>query len=281
MNTTSLRTRKSRENPKTRGEWIKDGKCCWPCGYAHLPGECILNKSCFDWGGILYIYTCFIMCPSKKLPQFKSLTEECALLMPSKLVGFSWMWFQCSWEMDPSHSRIMPIRTTWAERKILLPETATVRRAGDPHPPTTSQGRNSQLWEPLSPNQRFRSHWTYLSSKVLSRQSFSKVHLVLLIGSDNIHLITPTKPICLGTREGSATVHRRLGWTLQILPGYLALLLSWTKQPLTLLTPTQWPLTCSWWSFLCPWLHGAEEMVILDLFIHQYQPTLQSRQKWK
>lgn len=37
----------------------------------------------------------------------------------------------------------------------------------------------------------------------------------LLIGSDQLHLVTPVEPVRMGSPGGPAAVHTRLGWTLQ------------------------------------------------------------------
>lgn len=46
-------------------------------------------------------------------------------------------------------------------------------------------------------------------------QCFHNVRLVVLIGSDHVHLITSDKPVRQGTKGGSVAVHTALVWALQ------------------------------------------------------------------
>ncbi|XP_067218788.1 uncharacterized protein [Chanodichthys erythropterus] len=54
----------------------------------------------------------------------------------------------------------------------------------------------------------------YQHLKNLPLQSFEDVSPLLLIGSDNTHLITPISPVRLGPSGGPAAIQTRLGWTL-------------------------------------------------------------------
>ncbi|KAM9753665.1 uncharacterized protein ACNS7B_006885 [Menidia menidia] len=55
----------------------------------------------------------------------------------------------------------------------------------------------------------------YQHLKDLPLPDIREVQPLLLIGSDNPHLITPMEPVRLGPPGGPAAVHTRLGWTLQ------------------------------------------------------------------
>lgn len=46
-------------------------------------------------------------------------------------------------------------------------------------------------------------------------QPFHKVHPLVLIGSDQVHLITAKEPIRQGTKRGPVAVHTVLGWAHQ------------------------------------------------------------------
>ncbi|CAI5672528.1 unnamed protein product, partial [Oreochromis niloticus] len=55
----------------------------------------------------------------------------------------------------------------------------------------------------------------YRHLKHLPLPDIKEVQPLLLIGSDNPHLLTPVEPVRLGPPGGPAAVHTRLGWTLQ------------------------------------------------------------------
>ncbi|KAE8277451.1 hypothetical protein D5F01_LYC24615 [Larimichthys crocea] len=73
---------------------------------------------------------------------------------------------------------------------------------------------NSWDWQstPIPPL-RCRRSTRHLAG--LPLPTLNRVHPVLLIGSDCIHLITPIEPVRLGPPGGPAAVRTILGWTLQ------------------------------------------------------------------
>lgn len=69
------------------------------------------------------------------------------------------------------------------------------------------------LAEHSHPVKTLRERYQHL--KGLPLHNLEAVCPVLLIGSDNPHLITPVEPVRLGPPGGPAAIKTRLGWTLQ------------------------------------------------------------------
>lgn len=84
------------------------------------------------------------------------------------------------------------------------------------------------------PIDQLRRKYKYLQG--IPVPALKEARPLLLIGSDQPHLITPIEPVRLGPPGGPAAVHTRLGWTLQ----GPSLFMGWQTQPvLSLYTSAQ------------------------------------------
>ncbi|KAL3979043.1 ATP-binding cassette, subfamily B (MDR/TAP), member 9 [Sarotherodon galilaeus] len=235
-------------------EWIKANKRCWrcardhqaakckPCGGRHLEVLHDVNTSpdatASDSTSAPEESTCLVSSTSETLYVDQQTNSSQVLLKLSRVI------IRSSTKMVETYA----ILDDGSERTILLHEAAdclglhgeaenlalrTVRQDIC----TIHGAAVSFSISPASqPNKSFQIHRAFTAKELgLARHSYpiralqeryrhlkhlplpdiKEVQPLLLIGSDNPHLLTPVEPVRLGPPGGPAAVHTRLGWTLQ------------------------------------------------------------------
>ncbi|KAE8276983.1 hypothetical protein D5F01_LYC25284 [Larimichthys crocea] len=113
----------------------------------------------------------------------------------------------------------LALRTVRQELQVLHGETVsfTISPVDDPKKQFRIQdaftAKQLGLAEHTHPTATLQKKYRHLAG--LPLPTLNRVHPVLLIGSDCIHLITPIEPVRLGPPGGPAAVRTILGWTLQ------------------------------------------------------------------
>ncbi|KAF7656543.1 hypothetical protein LDENG_00039930 [Lucifuga dentata] len=184
-------------------EWIQVNKC-WHCARAHQAAQCNLKKPC----NLCQVH---LQCQGHTLDTFAVLDDgsERTMMLPAaaKFLGIQ----------GPSEE--LTLRTVRHDIQVLQGSSVSFRVSPSTKPQISYQIEKAFTAEHLNLAQQ-SYHLDHLQKKYkhlrgLPVMPLKDVQPLLLIGSDQPHLITPTEPVRLGPPGGPATVHTRLGWTLQ------------------------------------------------------------------
>lgn len=230
-------------------KWIVDGKRCRNCGRTnHRQEACNLKKACSE---CQEIHLRVLHCVDKPSPRVYLITQNNrAVLYNSKQGGKVYL------KVVPviiSHGdkslNTYAILDDEAERTMILPAAVqhlglkgeaeslflqTIRQdvasltgeSVDFHVASLTQPLKQHLItgaftagqialsEQSYPVTALQMRYRYL--KGLPLKNFSKVHLLLLIGSDCTHLITAREPVRVGPKGGPTAINTALGWALQV-----------------------------------------------------------------
>lgn len=113
----------------------------------------------------------------------------------------------------------LPLRTVRQDFQVLPGYTVSFRVSPVTNPRTSYKIEGAFTANRLSlaqhtyPVERLQQKFRHLRN--LPIPAFREAEPVLLIGSDQAHLVTPVEPVRLGPPGSQAAVHTRLGWTLQ------------------------------------------------------------------
>ncbi|XP_026056216.1 uncharacterized protein LOC113041867 [Carassius auratus] len=229
-------------------KWISEEKHCWKCARSHAPETCNLKKPCSDCGGI-HLQVLHGVAQSYTTNTASANSESRIYLLPSIASGRVLLkvvpvllhhrskTFETYAILDDGAQRTMILPTAVQQLQLKgEPETLALRTV---RPDTTHLSgtkvtfeispRNNpekryqvlgaftasglDLVEQTYPVQALRRRYAHLRGVPL--QPFHKVHPLVLIGSDQVHLITAKEPIRQGTKGGPVAVHTALGWALQ------------------------------------------------------------------
>lgn len=229
-------------------KWISEGKRCWKCARFHATETCNLRKPCSDCGGI-HLQVLHGVAQSHTTDTSLANSESRIYLLPSfasgrvllkvvpVLLHHKSKTFETYAILDDGAQRTMILPT--AVQQLQLngePETLALRtvRPDTTHlngtkvtfeiSPRCNPEKRYQvlgaftasgldLVEQSYPVQSLRRRYAHLRGVPL--QPFHKVRPLVLIGSDQVHLITAKEPIRQGTKGGPVAVHTALGWALQ------------------------------------------------------------------
>ncbi|XP_042615149.1 uncharacterized protein LOC122145431 [Cyprinus carpio] len=158
-------------------KWISEEKRCWKCARSHAPETCNLKKPCSDCGGI---HLQVLHGVAQSHTTLRTVRPDTTHLSGTKVT------FEISPRNNPEK-----------RYQVLGAFTAS----------------GLDLVEQTYPVQALRRRYAHLRGVPL--QPFHKVHPLVLIGSDQVHLITAKEPICQGNKGGPVAVHTALGWALQ------------------------------------------------------------------
>ncbi|KAK7878202.1 hypothetical protein WMY93_034382, partial [Mugilogobius chulae] len=236
-------------------EWIQVNRRCWRCARAHLAAQCTLKKPCSKCNGkhLLVLHevnvrnekvsvdavepeSCLTVSASAFLNQLGTGTRTLLKIVPVLL------------HYDGRSINAFALLDDGSQRSMLLPAAAKalgIRGTAESLPLRTVRqdiqvitGHSvSFCISPASkPHISFKIKGAFTSDRLsLARHSYpieqlqqKFLHLrdlplpvvcnaepLLLIGSDQPHLVTPVEPVRLGPALSPVAVHTRLGWTLQ------------------------------------------------------------------
>ncbi|XP_063321729.1 uncharacterized protein LOC134619834 [Pelmatolapia mariae] len=230
-----------------RAAWIKEKKRCWKCGRGHSPENCTLKKPCATCGeqhllilhdvaaaeSVLTVNTSSSMVfldqvshsgrvmlkvvpvrlqnGEKTLDTYAVLDDgsERTIILPAAVHHLGLV----------GTEEILSLRTIRQEIVQLKGATVSFQVSGmtnrrvkyDIHQAFTAA--EVTLAEQSRAADLLTQRYKHLRG--LSLQSFDKVQPLLLIGSDNPHLIIPTQPVRTGPVGGPVAVCTMLGWAIQ------------------------------------------------------------------
>ncbi|CAM4638688.1 unnamed protein product [Leuciscus chuanchicus] len=184
--------------------WISEGKRCWKCARSHAHETCNLKKPCSDCGGI-HLQVLHGMARSRATDISSATSESRIYLLPSIASG------RVLLKVVPVllHHKSKTIETyaildDGAQRTMILPTAVQQLQL---------KASGIDLVEQSYPVQTLQRRYAHLRGVPL--QPFHKVRPLVLIGSDQVHLITAKEPIRQGTKGGPVAVCTALGWALQ------------------------------------------------------------------
>ncbi|XP_039514870.1 uncharacterized protein LOC120469772 [Pimephales promelas] len=229
-------------------KWISEGKRCWKCARSHAPETCNLKKPCSDCGGI-HLQVLHGVARSRATNTSSATSESRIYLLPSIASGRVFL------KVVPVllHHEAKTIETyaildDGAQRTMILPTAVQqLQLKGEPETlalrtvrPDTTHLNGSKVTFEISargkPEKRYQVFGAFTASGIdlveqsypvqtLQRryahlrgvplQPFHKVRPLVLIGSDQVHLITAKEPIRQGSKGGPVAVCTALGWALQ------------------------------------------------------------------
>ncbi|XP_072769411.1 uncharacterized protein [Nerophis lumbriciformis] len=229
-------------------KWIVEEGRCWRCARAHAPDACTLKKPCSDCNGI-HLQVLHNVAQRYTEDTQMTPTESRVYLTPS--ITSSRVLLKVVPVLLHHNSKSMEtfaVLDDGAQRTMILPDAAQHLHLHGQHEilalrtvrtdlthlkgltvdfeisPIKNPGKRYQvqgaftaqgldLIEQTYPVQRLQRKYTHLCG--ISLQPFSNARPLVLIGSDNVHLITATKPVRQGNNGGPIAIHTALGWTLQ------------------------------------------------------------------
>ncbi|XP_057679968.1 uncharacterized protein LOC130908509 isoform X2 [Corythoichthys intestinalis] len=229
-------------------KWIVEGKRCWKCARSHSPEACTLKKPCVDCGDVHLQVLHNVAQLRSTDTQFRT-NESRVYLTPSIKSA------QVLLKVVPVvlHNKTNSMNTyaildDGAQRTMILtaavqqlqlsgePETLALRtvrpdvthlqgvRVSFEISPQDSPRKRYKvagaftaagldLVEQTYPIQMLQKRYSHL--KGIPLKSFNNVRPLLLLGSDQVHLITATEPIRKATKGGPIAIRTVLGWALQ------------------------------------------------------------------
>ncbi|XP_067306912.1 uncharacterized protein [Pseudorasbora parva] len=216
-------------------KWISEGKRCWKCARSHAPEVCTLKKPCSECGGI-HLQVLHGVARRHATGTSSDTSESRIYLLPSIASG------RVLLKVVPVllHHKSKTLETyaildDGAQRTMILPNAIQqLRLKGEPETlalrtvrPDTTHLSGSRVTFEISPRgnpeKRFQVFGAFTASgldlveqsypvQTLQRryahlrgiplQPFHKVRPLVLIGSDQVHLITPEEPIRQGNKGG-------------------------------------------------------------------------------
>ncbi len=229
-------------------KWISDGKRCWKCARSHAPETCNLKKPCSDCGSI-HLQVLHGVAQSHATSISSTTSESRVYLLPSISSG------RVLLKVVPVllHHKSKMVETyaildDGAQRTMILPAAVQQLQLNGEHEtlalrtvrPDTTHLSGFEVTFEISPRDNPKKRYKVLGAftasgldlveqsypiQALQRkyehlrgiplQPFHKVCPMVLIGSDQVHLITAKEPIRQGTKGGPMAVRTALGWALQ------------------------------------------------------------------
>ncbi|KAI3373427.1 hypothetical protein L3Q82_022037, partial [Scortum barcoo] len=197
-------------------EWIKVNKRCWRCGSEHQAAKCNLKAKCKQCERrhleVLHEVNTSQNAPASGKP---STTKESTCLVSSI-------------------SKTLYVDRPTSSSQVLLKLSRVIHKSGTKvietyailvrSVPYSYPGKSFQIHRVFTAEKLGLARHTYPVNALQERYHHLKdlplpdireAQPLLLIGSDNPHLITPVEPARLGPPGGPAAVRTRLGWTLQ------------------------------------------------------------------
>ncbi|KAL7880314.1 hypothetical protein SRHO_G00025680 [Serrasalmus rhombeus] len=229
-------------------KWIKQGNRCWKCARSHPPDTCNLKKPCSDCGGI-HLQVLHGLAQSHLSNHHSDTSESRVYLTPSVAS------LKVLLKVVPVllHNKSKTIETfaildDGAQRTMILPaavqqlqlegkrETLALRTVRSDITNLAGSKVTFQISPRNNPRKRFRVQGAFTASGLdlmeqsypvqtlqkryahlrgIPLQSFHNARPLVLIGSDNVHLITATEPVRRGHQSGPIAIRTALGWALQ------------------------------------------------------------------
>ncbi|XP_041855091.1 uncharacterized protein LOC121648781 [Melanotaenia boesemani] len=234
---------------KAVATWIKEKSKCWRCGRKHTPEQCTLKKPCSTCGEqhllilhdlaeaksrdphILTVSTSRVFldpfCHSgrvmlKVVPiqlhhQRKSLDtyalfddgSEKTIILPAAVKALGLSLEEETLSLHTIRQDVIQIKGGYVSFQVSPKARPEIRykimRVFTAQP--------LSLAEQTCPVELLKAKYQHLQRVQL--QGFNHVQPLVLIGSDNAHLITPVRPVLRGPAQGPVAVCTKLGWAIQ------------------------------------------------------------------
>ncbi|KAI4901563.1 hypothetical protein NFI96_009437 [Prochilodus magdalenae] len=221
-------------------KWIKEGRRCWKCARSHAPDTCNLKKPCSDCGGI-HLSVLHRLAQKHQSNHQLDTSESRVYLTPS--VASVKVLLKVVPVLLHNKSRTtetFAILDDGAQRTMILPaavqqlqlegkpETLALRTVRSDITNLTGSKVTFQISPRTNPRKRFRVQGAFTASGLdlmeqsypvqtlqkrykhlrgIPLQSFHNAQPLVLIGSDNVHLITATEPVRQGNKGGPIAIH--------------------------------------------------------------------------
>lgn len=234
---------------KAVASWIKEKSKCWRCGRKHTPEQCTLKKMCSTCGEQHLLVLHDLAEAKRRDPNILTVSTNRVFLAPISHSG------RVMLKVVPiqlHHQRksldTYALLDDGSEKTIILPaavkslglmqeeETLSLRTIRQDVIHITGGYVSFQVSPKTKPKIRYNITRAFTAQQLsLAEQScpvellkekyhhlqrvqlegFNQIQPLVLIGSDNAHLITPIRSILRGSAQGPVAVCTKLGWAIQ------------------------------------------------------------------